>query len=359
MQLTQLMQSYREESIFEAYLCDHALDPYKNFAEVSSALPPRRDVHERAATLQEAFAALDQLTAQLSPGGQSHKWVEQLKRYTERLQTSPSPETAEHEVSQLYPLRKWLFWAPVALLASQSGHHLVPVVVAHFYAVSLAIEPMFTTIGADYCANMALSPLEHIIQTIDQAGSVSGHDGADLQKASLMAFPKEALLRYRARANWSARQPELQSYHGQQQPFLLDSLNVNFNFDAVEQESYHGLSPPFALTPSRESSSSGPVASASSDSQASYLELPHMALPAIGTSEHSTPYPDSTLYGPTFGAPILPSLETRDPFGPVVPFPEDESVYTFGGLSTAAGGSSNWQHQHSGFVNPHQTIWAS
>src|ERR1700748_1284915 len=128
------MQPWRDQSIFSEYLPEHASDPARIFTDATcyQLTPDRR--HEHRLALQNVPAALARLQPFLTHYEQENKWIDQLRGYVDRLKTSPSPQSAEEQFSQLYALRKWLFWVPVSLLSSRKGDIFMLLVLAHFYA---------------------------------------------------------------------------------------------------------------------------------------------------------------------------------------------------------------------------------
>jgi hypothetical protein len=98
---------------------------------------------EHLNALIDIHASLQRLQPYLNRNDQETKWVDQLKGYLDRLRVSNDPQTPEEQFNQLYALRKWLFWVPISLLAAKRGDVNVLVVLAHFYATALALEPMF------------------------------------------------------------------------------------------------------------------------------------------------------------------------------------------------------------------------
>ena len=325
MQVIQAMQAWRHESLFADYIAEHTPMPNRNFMN-TIASPISSDARrEHLTILGEIQSSLQRLHPYLSLSRheQESKWVEQLRGYIDRLRTSGAAQTAEDQFGQLYALRKWLFWVPISLLAAKRTDATVLVVLAHFYAAALALEPMFPDIGAVLCANLSLGPLEEIILIVQSYQNPS-YDDRTQSISYLIQYPSDIAASYKARREW-LRQQVGQGSPVQQSPYGLETLNLEDLQNHIAQYSYgQSLSPAFAP------STFFPTPGLSSGQTSPYLEVPR-------TSVDSIQYNSSTSYASPLGSPAT-----------VPPYSDDTHPFSFG---------MPIGYHPRGFVTAPTTIW--
>jgi hypothetical protein len=327
-QVIQAMQQWRHESVFAEYIAEHTPMPNKSFMNpVSSPISPesrRGDLH----VLLDIQDSLQRLQPYLSLNRheQEGKWVEQLRRYIDRLRTAGAAQTAEEQFGQLYALRKWLFWVPISLLAARNADATVLVVLAHFYATSLALEPLFPDIGAVFCANLSLRPLEEITLVV-QGYQNPSYDDRTQSVSYLIQFPGDIASSYKSRREW-ARQQAGEGSPIQQSAYGLETLNLDIQ-NQIAQYSYgQSLSPALAPSPL----SIFPTTSLSSGQTSPYLEVPRTTVEQYSSSNAS--------YTSPLGSPAAAAIPP--PYPPV-----EEHVFNFGMP----------MYHPSGFVTTPTTIW--
>lgn len=254
------MQSWKHESLFTELIAEEDLvaDSFRAHRRRASV-----SASDRAVILQNIVQSLQRLQYGLVGLDMEAYWVEQLLSYLQRLQVTPPAQTPEEQFSQLYVLRKWLFWVPISLLQRQGGKGPAMLTLAHFYAAALTIEPLFPDLGASFCSALALPSLENIINFTTAMRTEQGLDGASSEIASLMQFPQQAAFSYRSRL--------MQAQPGatiQPTPIAYD-----FNSDLINYATTGNLSPAFAPSTPHYDPSASASASASSSSTP-YLEVP-------------------------------------------------------------------------------------
>ena len=290
------MQPWRHESMFADYITEHSPVPHKSFMNPISLPVSQEARREHIGTISEIHTSLQRLQPYLSRHDQEGKWVDQLRGYIERLRTSTPPQTAEEQFGQLYALRKWLFWVPISLLAAKRGDVTVLVVLAHFYATALALEPMFPDIGSVFCANLALGPLEEIIQIV-QGYQDPRYDQRTQALSYLVQYPSDMASSYKTRREWE-RQQAGEASPIQQPHYGLETLNLDIE-NQIAQYSYgQSLSPAFApsplnfLPPGLHSGQTSP-----------YLEVPRSAVDAFATSSYASPLVSPAAVPPPYSVP--------------------------------------------------------
>nr|POE85230.1 hypothetical protein CFP56_67387 [Quercus suber] len=248
------MHSWKHESIFAEYISEDDL-----FASSLGAHQRRSSVDqaESRMILQSIIGPLQML--QLSLAGQEYELdrVNQLLTYLQQLQTLKFPQTPEQQFNNLYQLRKWLFWAPPALLQRQGGQGSALLTVAHYCAVALAVEPLFPDLGQAFLSGLALRSAECIF-TIMNAMTEHGLNVASLELAPLMQFPRQAAMKY-------------QNQLADPSPYTgADSSMFTVDPETFTYTTIGSISPAFAPSPLHY----GSEHRTPSSSQSPYLEVP-------------------------------------------------------------------------------------
>lgn len=261
------MQGLRQESVFSDFI-NEEVD-----LEVNYPRRPSVDARDRNGILQNVIQAVESIRGAVATHEHESYWIGQLLAYLLRLQGSEPAHTADEQFRQLYALRKWLFWMPVALLQQQGGQGPAMLVLAHFYATALALEPLFPDLGPFFCARFALTPLDIIIGVTNDMQTKHGYNqSTSMEIASLMQYPRQAAMNFRTRR----LQTPPTILPSQPQP-LLDALDVG----TLAYSTIGNLSPAFAPAPL----SYVPEHSSSS----SFLDVPQLhGGSAFGTPDWST-----------------------------------------------------------------------
>jgi hypothetical protein len=290
------MQPWRHESLFADYIAEHTPMPNRHFMNPISTPMSQDARREHLNALTDIHASLQRLQPYLSRNDQETKWVDQLKGYLDRLRASNQPQTPEEQFNQLYALRKWLFWVPISLLAAKRGDVNVLVVLAHFYATALALEPMFPDVASVFVADLSLRPLEDIIQIV-QAYQDPRFDSRIQTMSYLVQFPIDMVASYKTRREWT-RQQSINVSNIQQPTYALDTINLDLE-NQIAQYSYgQSLSPAFAPSPLTFLPSG-----MSSVPTSPYLEVPRSTVDAYGTTSYTTPLQSPAAVMPPYSAP--------------------------------------------------------
>jgi hypothetical protein len=297
------MQSWSGESALSAsinqqiILSQHTFTNHSNFVGAEA----RQDHLNTLARVQNI---LQRLHPYLSACEQESRWINQLSDYIQRLVNSESPPTSEDQFKQLYALRKWLFWVPVTLLSSRKGDIITLLVLSHFYAVALTLEPLFPHIGAPFLGSLALPPLEELIKVINTVQASDSFSSMTQAAATMMEFPREALATYKSTQPWNQVQPT--AVQVSQQPYGLETLNVDLGAHIAEYGYNNSLSPAFAPSPLQHSPPTTLATGLSGTVPRSpFLEVPRSAGVEIfgyssAGSTYSTPLASPHVQLPTF-----------------------------------------------------------
>ena len=157
----------------------------------------------------------------------------------------------------------------MSLLQRRGGQGPALLTLSYFYATALTVEPLFPDLGSSFCSAIALPPLEAIVTAMDIMQSQRVMDATSVEIASLLQYPRQTALSYRARAT-QTNQTILQH------PPVIASLSEAWNYPSIGN-----LSPAFApSTPLYTTPQS------SSSSQSPWLEVPS-AIPGFGHGTQS------------------------------------------------------------------------
>jgi hypothetical protein len=306
----QAMQPWRHESMFADYIAEHSPMPNRSFMSPIISMPTQDSRRDHLATISDIRSSLQRLQPYLNRHEQESKWVDQLRQYIDRLNASGTAQTAQEQFDQLYALRKWLFWVPISLLAAKRGDVTVLVVLGHFYATALALEPMFKDIASVLCGDLSLQPLEEIIKLV-QGYQDQKYDQQTQIISYLIQFPTDIASSYRSRRTWSRQQMEQQS-PVQQSPYGLDNLNLEIE-NQIAQYSYgQSLSPAFAPSPLQF------IPSGMASGQTSpYLEVPRTTMDAYGSTSYASPLGSPAAVPPPYSVPEEHVFNFGTPMGPM------------------------------------------
>jgi hypothetical protein len=249
------MQSWKQESIFAEFVDEEDL-LFGPFSSRRASV----DASDRQAILASTIHASQQLARVVEAHEAESFWATQLLEYLHRLNDSSPAQTPDEQYSHLYILRKWLFWIPTVLLQGPSTHAPAMLVLSHFYATAIALEPLYPELGPAFCARIALPPLEQIISVTDaMQQSQQPMDPNAMELAALMHFPQQVAINFRNRVV----QPQQLAMHHQ------NSSMVSVTEEPCSFTGVGNLSPSFAPAPLHLSSSQAP------SSSSSYLEVPN------------------------------------------------------------------------------------
>lgn len=244
------IRNWRSESTLSDLISQQSILSQHTFSNDSSFVSTETR-QDQLSTLSRVQDILHRLQPYLTTCEQESRWIDQLSGYIQRLTNSDPPPTAEDQFRQLYALRKWLFWVPVTLLSSRKGDIFTLLVLSHFYAMALTLEPLFSHIGAPFLGNLALPPLEELIKVINTVQSSDSFSSMTQAAATMMEFPREALATYKARRGWS--QVQSPTVQVSQPPYGLETLNLDLGAHIAEYGYNQSMSPAFAPSPLRNS----------------------------------------------------------------------------------------------------------
>jgi hypothetical protein len=171
---------------------------------------------EDLARLDRVTAALHDIRARLAHNTNtdlSHRVV-QLLAFLQQLREDFPLQAPEEAFERLQQLRSWLFWLPPAMLrpTDASGAGSISeqgafAVLAHFFAVALALDPLFPEIGGTYLGSMSVQPVEEMRRILLARGP---QDSVAQLALALMETPIQMCGDYKARQQYLASQQQQQ-----------------------------------------------------------------------------------------------------------------------------------------------------
>ncbi|KAI9721703.1 MAG: hypothetical protein M1812_002037 [Candelaria pacifica] len=228
------MVPWKHESSFADFMDEHTLFTNPQTSPTSllspSSLLPTSD---GLSTLKKVHRSLQRVQPFVIAKTEQSKVLDELISFVRGLRESLNGRPAEEQFEVLRPLRDWLFWLPVSFLQHAKNNLYALVVLAHFYAVALAVEPLFPAIGDAYFGSMAITPIEEIAQTLISLQASHGYR-EDIQAAiMLMEFPQEIVAITRQRMTW---EPELTESHAasSNSPYSVQNFQLDVDADFSE-----------------------------------------------------------------------------------------------------------------------------
>ena len=166
---------------------------------------------EDLARLDRAISALFELQGRLANNPEMLEWVKQLLRFLQQLRHDFPLQAPEEAFERLQQLRSWLFWLPPAILRPDGSDHGAFAVVAHYFAIAMALDPLFPEIGGAYLGAMSVAPVEEIRRILLTRGSSHPTDAQNQIALALMESPWQMVNEYKNRQQQLAEQSMIQS----------------------------------------------------------------------------------------------------------------------------------------------------
>ena len=225
------MQPWRNESS----LLDYVLRTMNVVAdECECPMESRENVKIRSEhinKLQRLHGLIEQVDINLNGNDQDSKLMEKLVSYIQRLRSFNIAQSAEDQFTQLYALRKWLFWVPVDLLQARRNDPSALLVLAYFFTTMLELVPIFPDVGAAFGADLAISPLEEVLTALNRIMPARSSLPFWQMIVALMKFPQKVAAEYRNLNVWTKQQDSAETFAPTNPVFQPESLNI----DVVQQ----------------------------------------------------------------------------------------------------------------------------
>ena len=192
----QHMQAWKQESQFAEYLEEQDFFP--------SIPPPKvQNPQEDVKMLDYIFTSLRKLEPYLQGQGRQSEMrgLLDLIAFVRNLLTHLPARTVEDQFELLHPLRTWCLFLPISFLQRGRRDPDAMILLAHFYAVGLAVEPLFPAVGAAYFGSMSVGPIREIHKNLVHRAQTQAPTPSQWP-LSLMEFPLEMVRHFRLRMGW-------------------------------------------------------------------------------------------------------------------------------------------------------------
>ena len=126
------------------------------------------------------------------------KSLGQLLDFVQNLRISPPGPNPQNQFRALHPLRAWIIWLPVSFLSVTDRNLQTMVTLAHFYAVTLAVQLHLPSPGPAYYPKIRMEAIESLAGEINDLRQTIKPEGVD-NAVELMRFPWEIAAHFRAR----------------------------------------------------------------------------------------------------------------------------------------------------------------
>ncbi|KAI9852499.1 MAG: hypothetical protein M1838_000593 [Thelocarpon superellum] len=204
-------------------------DEHSMFSTLAgSPLPVGRrqsTAHDQAhlATMQSLCVSLERLEPSISEKEGARVGFDDLISFVRNVQVAALPSTPNQQFELLQPLRSSLLWQPVTLLEQGPSDPFEMALMAHIYAVALAVEPLFPALGAACFGSLSLAPIEEIAQSL-QDMQMSRPDHAIHDALSLLDAPLDVVTQFRSRTGLVRPTPDF--YNPVPMPGGFDGLGT-------------------------------------------------------------------------------------------------------------------------------------
>jgi hypothetical protein len=236
------MRAWKPESQFADFMNEQATfpsiqtSPTMTLGSHRSKEPRREDL----AALQHTFTSLQRVGSYLAGKHEETQHLNELMSFIRGLRQALPVQSPAEQFELLHPLRAWLLWLPIAYSRRVNRDPSVVLLLAHFYAVALAVEPLFPAVGAAYFGSLSVGPIEEIYRKLARSEVSNGLDENIQTPLGLMRFPLEMVTKFRARMDFvpqnSGTYPSLAS-----SPYGIGNLELDAEGEFVGLESnYEG-----------------------------------------------------------------------------------------------------------------------
>lgn len=191
------MHPWREKSLFADYLIED--DQYQ--ASPSAVYKPVNFLTDadEAAALRYIRDAL-QRVAKFAQGRKEETLIlRNLAAFLDNVARHLPIEDPAMRFYLLEPTRSMLYWYPTQLCGRARSDPIAMVVLAHLYAISLTVQPVFAGSGSAHFRGLSTTPIDDIYQTLLEMHKAKGGKMESFVPLSLMHFPMQAVSLFRSR----------------------------------------------------------------------------------------------------------------------------------------------------------------
>ena len=176
-------------------------------------------------SLQEAITALQQLLVYLRNNAGLHKYVEELLQSAQEIEIFSRTMRGEQLFEKLQHLRNRLLWSPISLLKTQDRTNLNFVIIAHLYALAMAVDASLPELSGATFGALAAAPMDDVERRVRFSSPQSFDSSSAMDE--LMIFPCQIANKTRqARGIFDQINQQESLNPGQQSPYGFQNLNI-------------------------------------------------------------------------------------------------------------------------------------
>ncbi|MCJ1435635.1 hypothetical protein MMC27_005010 [Xylographa pallens] len=237
-----LMDAWKGNSALALYVENNVLSQPRSFARPSAATTNVPLLPEDDRSLQQAIDTLQLVQKYLSTNHQLRACVDDLLQSAREIEGDSAKIPAPQLFEKLQAFRSRLLWLPIALFKRAENLSLNLLVIAHLYAVGLAIDSSIPELNGAAFGVLVTAPIEEIDRKLRFSQSPTSQQTNHPQIADMMQFPRELASRTRFyHLSLVSLSDALQP--GPQSPFGFQNLRID---SAPGTPSFPGTFPMFS-----------------------------------------------------------------------------------------------------------------
>jgi len=282
----------------------------------ANILKARLSINDESNIITNCFAQLQQLIPLTKGSEDETRAYNKMSAFLQHIASHLPILSSEQEFALIHPLRSWLFFLPLNFLSRMKREPSCMVLIANFYGILLALEPLFPSIGSSYFVSTTIAPIQQIYRSIVYHMQNVQGTPAELEwsvSQSMMAFPLEQITQYYARRSYQPLGLSTQTFNSHEDFMLqidLKNILATASFpELVQQQQPELLRPP--VHHSRSGSSASVDGTLYCGSQYSPLMSPYV----------NSPQQLSPLVSPHVSPSLSPYHVTHSPNSSNSPFP--------------------------------------
>lgn len=163
-------------------------------------------------------ATLQNMQQRISHNREYCDRITDLLGFVQRLRKDLPIQSPEEAFERLQPLRRWVFWLPSAMLRGGDTDLGALAVLAQYFGIALALEPLLPNLGGPYLGSISAGPIEDIQRILLERKAAEPFSPQVQLAVALLDLPCDIVAEYRSRLQWSSYSysPVHSPYHGVQ-----------------------------------------------------------------------------------------------------------------------------------------------
>jgi hypothetical protein len=197
------MEPWRHTSCFSSYLRE--AEQYKVSPNVMQHPINFLSSTDEAAALRYIYDALWGVERYAQGRVEETKLVRKLMAFVQNVERHLPIRDPAMRFYLLVPTRSMLYWYPAKFCREARTDPVTMVVLAHLYAISLTVQPVFAGPGAAHFRGLSVTPIEEIFETLVEMHRAAGKTMQSFVPVTLMHFPMQSVSLFRSRMGLDQR----------------------------------------------------------------------------------------------------------------------------------------------------------